>query len=87
MGEAQKDYVVRKIVSDDFVLELVSKKINLMIVKTIILDGFPRNLSQASSLDDLLKLGVSIEYVFLIDVPNELIIKRCIELHVTHAEN
>ena len=44
-----------------------------------ILDGFPRNLSQASSLDTLLdSLNVSLEYVFLIDVPTDLIIKRCV---------
>ena len=69
-----------KFVSDDIVLGLVSKKINSDECKNgFILDGFPRNLSQASSLDDLLKkLGVSIEYVFLIDVPTDLIIKRCV---------
>ena len=81
MGEELKKIMSSgKFVSDDFVLELVSKKINSDDCKDgFILDGFPRNLSQASSLDDLLKkLGVSIEYVFLIDVPNELIIKRCV---------
>ena len=69
-----------KFVSDDIVLGLVSKKINSDECKNgFILDGFPRNLSQASSLDDLLKtLGVSIEYVFFIDVPTDLIIKRCV---------
>ena len=47
--------------------------------KGFILDGFPRNLSQATSLDKLLDdINVSIEYVFLIDVPSELIIKRCV---------
>ena len=47
--------------------------------KGFILDGFPRNLSQASNLDVLLnKIGISLEYVFLIDVPIDLIIKRCV---------
>ncbi|MEL0280178.1 MAG: adenylate kinase [Gammaproteobacteria bacterium] len=69
-----------KFVSDDLVLELVSKKISSDDCKNgFILDGFPRNLSQATSLDDLLqKLNLSIEYVFLIDVPTDLIIKRCV---------
>ena len=69
-----------KFVSDDVVLKLVSKKITSDDCKNgFILDGFPRNLSQASSLDTLLRdLNVSIEYVFLIDVPTDLIIKRCV---------
>ena len=69
-----------KFVSDDIVLKLVSKKITSNDCKNgFILDGFPRNLSQASSLDVLLNdLGVSIEYVFFIDVPTDLIIKRCV---------
>ena len=67
-------------VSDDIVLQLVSKKISSSECENgFILDGFPRNLSQASSLDELLKsLDLSIEYVFLIDVPTDLIIKRCV---------
>ena len=69
-----------KFVSDDVVLKLVSKKITSdECQKGFILDGFPRNLSQAMSLDKLLDdLNISIEYVFLIDVPSELIIKRCV---------
>ena len=69
-----------KFVSDDIVLKLVSKKITSDdCANGFILDGFPRNLSQASSLDVLLNdLNVAIEYVFLIDVPTELIIKRCV---------
>ncbi len=69
-----------KFVSDDVVLELVSKKIKSQECKKgFILDGFPRNLSQASSLDSLLNdIKISIEYVFLIDVPSDLIIKRCV---------
>ena len=69
-----------KFVSDDVVLKLVSKKITSDDCKNgFILDGFPRNLSQASSLDTLLNnLNVAIEYVFLIDVPTDLIIKRCV---------
>ena len=69
-----------KFVSDDIVLKLVSKKITSDdCTNGFILDGFPRNLSQASSLDVLLNdLNIAIEYVFLIDVPTDLIIKRCV---------
>tara|TARA_B100001057_G_scaffold129117_1_gene128197 strand:+ start:189 stop:830 length:642 start_codon:yes stop_codon:yes gene_type:complete len=81
MGQELKNIMASgKFVSDDIVLELVSKKIKSEECKKgFILDGFPRNLSQASSLDSLLNnISVSLEYVFLIDVPKDLIIKRCV---------
>ena len=81
MGEELKKIMSSgKFVSDEIVLELVSKKISSDDCKNgFILDGFPRNLSQASSLDTLLTdLNVSLEYVFLIDVPTDLIVKRCV---------
>ena len=71
MGEDLKKIMSSgKFVSDDIVLKLVSKKITSDdCTNGFILDGFPRNLSQASSLDVLLNdLNVAIEYVFLIDV-------------------
>ena len=81
MGQELKKIMASgKFVSDDIVLELVSKKIKSKECKKgFILDGFPRNLSQASSLDILLNnIGISLEHVFLIDVPKDLIIKRCV---------
>jgi adenylate kinase len=81
MGEELKKIMSSgKFVSDEIVLGLVSKKITSEDCKNgFILDGFPRNLSQASSLDTLLTdLNVSLEHVFLIDVPTDLIIKRCV---------
>ena len=81
MGEELKKIMSSgKFVSDEIVLGLVSKKITSEDCKKgFILDGFPRNLSQASSLDTLLTdLNVSLEHVFLIDVPTDLIIKRCV---------
>jgi adenylate kinase len=68
-----------KFVSDELVLSLVSKKITQDECKSgFILDGYPRNISQAESLDALfLEKNISLEYVFLIDVPFETLIKRC----------
>ena len=40
---------------------------------TIILDGFPRTIPQAEALDSM---GVDIQYVINIDVPDEVITKR-----------
>ena len=56
MGEELKKIMSSgKFVSDEIVLGLVSKKITSEDCKNgFILDGFPRNLSHASSLDTLL---------------------------------
>ena len=66
-------------VSDELVLSLVSKKITQDECKPgFILDGYPRNISQAKSLDGLfIEKNINLEYVFLIDVPFETLIERC----------
>ena len=66
-------------VDDELVLTLVSKKIESVECKNgFILDGFPRNLSQAKSLDVLLdNISKSIDHVLFIDVPDEVLIERC----------
>ena len=66
-------------VDDELVLSLVSKKIESNECKKgFILDGFPRNLSQAKSLDTLLEnMSKSIDHVLFIDVPDEVLIQRC----------
>ena len=68
-----------KFVSDELVLSLVSKKITQDECKPgFILDGYPRNISQAKSLDRLfIEKNINLEYVFLIDVPFETLIERC----------
>ena len=68
-----------KFVSDDLVLSLVSKKLGQNECKDgFILDGYPRNISQAQSLDELfIAKSIALEYVFLIDVPFETLIERC----------
>ena len=80
LGDEIKDIMASgKFVSDDLVLSLVSKKIEQDECKNgFILDGYPRNISQAESLDTLLKeKNIELEHVFLIDVPTETLIKRC----------
>ncbi|MAR78583.1 MAG: adenylate kinase [Gammaproteobacteria bacterium] len=68
-----------KFVSDELVLSLVSKKIEQdECKKGFILDGYPRNLTQAKNLDSLFKnKNIKLEYVFLIDVPFDVLIERC----------
>ena len=77
--ELQEIMSTGKFVSDDLVLSLVSKKITQDECKSgFILDGYPRNISQAKSLDLLFtEKNVNLEYVFLIDVPFSTLIERC----------
>ena len=77
LGKEVKDTMNRgELVSDDLVLKIVSqnlKKDN----QGWILDGYPRNLSQANSLNEvLIKLNQPIEVVFYLDIPEEVLIKR-----------
>ena len=65
-----------ELVSDELVLSLVEKKLTGQ-VKGWLLDGFPRNLSQAQSLQPLLvKLHQAIEAVVLIKVDDEILVER-----------
>tara|TARA_B100001057_G_scaffold224669_1_gene224947 strand:- start:10304 stop:10945 length:642 start_codon:yes stop_codon:yes gene_type:complete len=80
LGAKIKDIMAKgEFVDDKLVLSLVSKKIEgEECKKGFILDGFPRNLTQAKSLDVLLsKISKSIDNVMLIDVPDEVLIERC----------
>lgn len=45
--------------------------------KTLVFDGFPRNLPQGPLLDELLeKFGRKLDVVFFLDVPDEILIER-----------
>tara|TARA_B100000927_G_scaffold710_2_gene750 strand:- start:2756 stop:3397 length:642 start_codon:yes stop_codon:yes gene_type:complete len=80
LGTKLKNIMAKgEFVDDEIVLSLVSKKIESIECKNgFILDGFPRNLSQAKSLDVLLnKMSKNIDHVLFIDVPDEVLIERC----------
>lgn len=65
------------LVSDDIVTQLLRDKINSISDVGFILDGFPRNISQANQLDDILgKIQKSIDYVIYLDVPKEELERR-----------
>lgn len=66
-----------ELVADDIVLTLLKKKFQELSGKSFLLDGFPRNVNQAQELDILLKKQNSkIDYVFLLEVPKEILEKR-----------
>jgi len=65
-----------ELVSDELVLKIVRHNL-VKDNKGWILDGYPRNLSQASSLNEVLtEINQPLELVFYLDIPEEVLIKR-----------
>ena len=77
LGRQVKDIINRgELVSDELVLEIVRQNLNKD-NKGWILDGYPRNLSQANSLNEvLIEINQPLEVVFYLDIPEEVLIKR-----------
>jgi len=77
LGMEVKDIINRgELVSDELVLKIVRQNL-VKDNKGWILDGFPRNLSQANSLNDVLnEINQPLEVVFYLDIPEEVLIKR-----------
>lgn len=75
MGLKAKSYMDDgKLVPDEVVIGIVKERLSEDDCKNgFILDGFPRTIPQAEALD---AMGVDIQYVINIDVPDEKIIKR-----------
>ena len=65
-----------ELVSDELVLKIVRHNL-VKYNKGWILDGYPRNLSQANSLNEvLIQINQPLEIVFYLDIPEEVLIKR-----------
>ena len=77
LGRQVKDIMNKgELVSDLLVLEIVKKNLEKN-NKGWILDGYPRNLSQVNSLNEVLtNINQSLEIVFYLDIPDEVLIKR-----------
>ena len=75
MGLKAKSYMDDgKLVPEEVVIGIVKERLSEDDCKKgFILDGFPRTIPQAEALDNM---GVDIQYVINIDVPDESIIKR-----------
>ncbi|HTV77595.1 MAG TPA: adenylate kinase [Steroidobacteraceae bacterium] len=67
-----------KLVDDQIVLGMIQERLALAdVANGFILDGFPRNLSQAAALEDLLRqLGQPLDVVVLMQVDNEELVRR-----------
>ena len=68
-----------KLVDDELVLAIVKKNLYSN-TKGWILDGYPRNLSQANSLSDVLdELNQSLEIVFYLNLDEEILVERLLK--------
>ena len=76
--QAKKAMDAGELVSDDIVLGMIKERIAQPDAKPgFILDGFPRNTSQANSLDALLsELSLRLDRVVLMDVDFDVLMKR-----------
>ena len=77
LGIKVKDIMNKgELVSDQLVLEIVKKNLDKD-NKGWILDGYPRNLSQVHSLNDvLININQPLEIDFYLDIPDEVLIER-----------
>ncbi|MBN1592559.1 MAG: adenylate kinase [Candidatus Coatesbacteria bacterium] len=85
LGLKAKDAVEQgRLVSDEVLYGIVKNALeNIGREKGFILDGFPRNLSQAEFLDGVLsELGMGIDAAVLLDVPETFLIKRLSERRI-----
>lgn len=79
LGNQVKDIVTSgKLVDDDLMSQIVKERLSRPDTDSgFILDGFPRTLNQAKSLDEILKsIGKKIDRVIYVDVPEEVIVRR-----------
>lgn len=79
LGQEAAQYIDRgALVPDDVIVKLVAERLKEKdCEKGFILDGFPRTIPQAESLDTILKeMGLSLNRVLSVQVPRAVIIER-----------
>ncbi len=79
LGIQAKSYMdAGDLVPDELIINMVKERIQADDAKNgVIFDGFPRTATQAVALDsELAELGQPLQYVVLVDVKSEVIIKR-----------
>ena len=79
LGKQAEDYIKRgALVPDDLIINLIAERLQQAdSARGFLLDGFPRTIPQAESLDGLLKkLALSLNGVLSVQVPRAVIIER-----------
>ncbi|NER51792.1 MAG: adenylate kinase [Symploca sp. SIO1A3] len=82
LGEKAKSYMdAGDLVPDSLILDMIRDRLNQSDAhKGWILDGFPRNVNQASFLDELLQeLNQTCDYAINLEVPDEVLMSRLLE--------
>lgn len=78
LGQKVEELISKGIfVSDEMILELFKNNLKKLDGKPFILDGCPRNVSQAEKMDEILKeLHLNIDVVITMDAPYEVLLER-----------
>ena len=78
VGLSAKSFMDRgELVPDEMVTEIIRQKLSGLGPKGFMLDGFPRTVEQARSLDEILSgLGVGIDAVVFLEVPDGEVVER-----------
>lgn len=80
LGQLAKPYIeTGELVPLNIILDMIKNKINLLCEenKSFLMDGFPRDIYQASALDKILeKFGQTLDLVIFVETNDEEILKR-----------
>ena len=79
LGKEASAYIRRgDLVPDGVIVKLVAERLKEKdCAQDFILDGFPRTISQAQSLEEILqKMGLGLQAVLLVQVPHRIIVER-----------
>jgi len=79
LGKEASAYIRRgDLVPDGVIVKLVAERLKEKdCAQGFILDGFPRTISQAQSLEEILqKMGLGLQAVLLVQVPHRIIVER-----------
>ena len=88
LGVSAKRYMdAGSLVPDDLIIKMMESRLNQEDTKAgFMLDGFPRTVAQAEALDELLeKMGILIDAAILIEVDDDIVIKRLTSRRVCSA--
>lgn len=74
--EARRYMNAGELVPDDLILDMI-REVLADVDGGFIMDGFPRTLEQATSLDDTLRdMGLAVDDVVVLEVPDDVVVKR-----------
>lgn len=89
LGKQAKAYIDRgELVPDDITIPMILETIQTKGNKGWLLDGFPRNITQAQKLHEaMIKKGVKLDYVIEINLPREIAKNRIIGRRICKTNN